>query len=276
MLRASVHRLSVLCSILLTLAAPPLRADEIDGPVPSANRPAVPDASLRAVAGREVALRLREGGERSGRLLAFEADTVTIAAANGEVVSLPRADVIGLRLPSVPAPVLAPAVVAALAAPPPEPSRHRHLGISLGIPPGVDIDLDYSLFHGFLAASLVFPLASNGNWYGFSLGLGLGIPVARSLPNFRFDVFAHLNVMVEDSGGCFNCSGGTTQVTIGFGGGIGFHYTWNNGLTLGFTTPILGYSVTTGKSNSSTGEGAANYYLSSAVTMPLGFIGYRF
>jgi hypothetical protein len=170
--------------------------------------------------------------------------------------------------------VLAPPEASIAATAPP---RQRHLGINLSLAPGVDVDLDYGLFHGFIAGSLVMPAATDGGLYGFSTGLGLGIPVAPHNPRLRLDVFAHFNVMHFGST-CFNCGSMASQMTYGFGLGLGLHYTWDNGLTLGFTTPVLGYSVTpgTGGSDSYGGARVANYYLSSAIGMPLGFIGYRF
>jgi hypothetical protein len=276
--RRSIPCIAAFATIVPLLVAAEVRADDSDEPGHSASL-AVPDASLRAVTGGVVELRLRDGGVRSGRLLAFEAATVTIASANGEVVSLARADVIGLRLISAatsPAAAPAPSPVAES---PVEPARPRHVGLNLGIPPGIDLDLDYGLFHGFASASLVFPAASAGNWWGVAIGLGLGIPVSTQRPNLKLDLFAHFNVMDEGTT-CYMCSG--TQVTYAFGVGIGLHYTWNNGLTLGFTAPILGYSITTntigynGYSTSSNSQGVAYYYLSSAIALPLAFIGYRF
>jgi hypothetical protein len=231
----------------------------------------VPDASLRAVVDRVIAVRLLHGPAINGRLLAFDGDTVTLAAANGEIFSIQRSEVSGIRLlgafvPETPSPNDVPPSDST----PPAPQT-RSIGLHLSIPPGIAVDIDYGLFHGFANASLVFPIATDGKWAGFSVGAGVGIPILSRAPSLKLDVFAHINVMAMDN---YYYSSTTSDVTFGFGIGIGLHYTVPNGFTVGFACPILGYSANSNSQSSS--DGASGYYLSSAVAMPLGFLGYRF
>lgn len=261
----------VLVPLFAGLAAgtfsPSLRAQESP---PATPPPAVSDASLRAVKDRQVAVRLRDGTEAAGTLLAFEADSITLVAPFGEVRTVSRADVVALRL------IIA-QPVPNTASPPPSapPGPERHFAVGLGIVPGIAIDVDYGLFHGFANYDIVFPLASGGNWQPASLGLGAGFKVSPSRPALRLDLFGHLNVM---SGSSLSTNNG---VVIAFGAGLGLHYTWNNGITLGFTVPLVGYSVAITSSpiyfnNYTASAAVANYYFSSALALPLGFLGYRF
>ena len=238
---------------------------------------AVPDSSLRAVVDKMIAIRLQNGQATGGRLLAFDGETVTLAAANGEVYSIPRSEVSGIKLlasiaPEGPPPM---AFVTPQEPIPPAPQT-RTFAINLSLAPGFAVDLDQGLFHGFANAALIFPIATDGKLFGFSLGAGAGIPVIARYPGFKLDLFGHVNLMSEESYSYdefFNPTTPSNEVTFAFGVGVGIHYTMQNGFTVGLTCPILGYSVASrGNSNG----GADGYYMSSAVTMPLGFLGYRF
>src|SRR5262249_53884388 len=98
-------------------AVPSRMLDEIDDEPsprapniqPSLGASNIPDASFRAVAGRAVVVRMRNGAELTGHVLAFEAATVSLAMEPSQsVVTLPRAEVAELRLvPVVPPPIVA-------------------------------------------------------------------------------------------------------------------------------------------------------------------------
>jgi hypothetical protein len=210
------------------------------------------------------------------RILSIESEVLIISlSASGQVRTLPRAIVTSVRLlPEIPV-----VAMAADAAPqvPTAPPRRRHVALDLGIAPGFDLDVEAGLFHGFANLGVVLPLASNGQIVPVSFGLGIGIPLSRRLPTLKLDVFAHVDVVWDVQGNNDYSGSGNS---VGFGAGLGLHYTWNNGLTLGFTIPILGYSVQFGQTpwpgSTDTGTAVANYFLLSSEALPLAYIGYRF
>lgn len=157
--------------------------------------------------------------------------------------------------------------------------RRRHVGLNLGIIPSFDLDLDVGLFHGFANLGLVMPMVSKGGLVPFSLGLGVGIPaVVRSAPNLKLDLFVLVNVM-GDAGSRNSDVGWGSGNWISLGVGLGLHHTWDNGFTLGFTVPIVGYDFDVERAGSlyaNVGSyGLSRFYSSSAQAMPLVFLGYR-
>lgn len=153
------------------------------------------------------------------------------------------------------------------------------MALNLSVAPGMDLDLDVGLFHGFANTGIVLALATNGAIVPFSLGLGVGIPWSRSLPALKVDVFAHLSA-VWDVFGNDNDFGPGRGNSVSFGAGFGIHYTWSNGFTLGFTIPLVGYSLVLGDTGSSgqpdTTTAIGYYFLTSSESLPLGYLGYRF
>jgi hypothetical protein len=223
---------------------------------------AVPDVAFRAVADRPVILVTR-GGQISGRILMVDPINVAVAVApTGTVMVMPRAEIVELRLaqPGFVMPAPAPTMETSRNEPPPKP---RHFALGLGIPPALSFDLDYRLFYAFGNLSLVFPAATGGGWVPFSLGFGLNFALARNSA-WKMEVFAQVTPMYFEN-----------NWWTGVGVGIGFHYTWRSGFTLGFKLPVLGYSFTN-KSYTQAGDSVAIYYLSYAMATPVAFVGYRF
>ena len=109
-------------------------------------------------------------------------------------MTMPRASVVRVRLLAA-APLPAPAVDHEEPELPAKPERNRYLAVNLSVAPGFDLDLDAGLFHGFANLGIILPLATNGNIVPFSLGLGIGIPVSRSAPRLKLDLFAHVNIV---------------------------------------------------------------------------------
>ena len=60
----------------------------------------------------------------------------------------------------------------------------------------------------------------------------------------------------------------------GFGVGIGMHCFFESGFTIGFKSPLIGYSVLLGSSGLL--AGLTRYYLSAALGLPLLSLGYGF
>lgn len=93
----------------------------------------VPDAALRAVTDRSLRLELDDATTVEGKLLAFDAEWITLAAAGtNEVIAVPRARVRHVILASLatpPARALATTGVAVVA-----PERHRMWGLHFGLP----------------------------------------------------------------------------------------------------------------------------------------------
>ena len=202
-----------------------------DEPAPTAVAPGIPDASFRAVGSRAVIVCTRDGGELTGQILSVEPASVSLALLpSRQVVTVARAEVVGLRLLTTPdmPPLLAPALVEQPLKPPLKP---RHVSIGLGIAPGLNVNADVGMFYGFVNASLVFPAATDGNLAAFSIGAGLNFPLAKG-SNWKFEVFPYLAPARLDSDGW----------VVGLGVGVGVHYTNPSGFTIGFKVPILGYS----------------------------------
>jgi hypothetical protein len=231
--------------------------------------PPIPDASYRAVLDRTVILRTRGGGEVTGRILAFDPATVSMAVAPSQsVITFDRMEIVGMRLepPPLPPPLVAPppaqASSEALQLTSGKPPRERHAGLHLGLAPSIYLDLDYKLFYGFFNASLVLPAATSGDLAGFSLGAGLNFPITHGSA-WKFEVFTYLASAKL-----------APDWAVGIGVGIGLHYTFRSGFAVGFKAPILGYAF--GQHLSSGSDGVAIYYLASAMGMPLLSLGYRF
>lgn len=272
---------SLLLASLLYLALPATARAQgqlLATPIGDAPPTELPDTIFRSVADRPVMVQLTDGRELAVRILAIEPKTLVVSlSASGQVRTLPRATVTTVRL-------LAPALVnldqtQEVRCPPVPPLRKRHMALNLSIAPGVDLDLDAGLFHGFANTGIVLALGTEGAIVPFSLGLGVGIPWSHSLPALKIDVFAHLSV-VWDVFGNYSDFGPGRGNSAGFGVGFGIHYTWSNGFTLGITVPLVGYSVILGDTSLSgrldVTEAIGYYFLTSSESLPLGYLGYRF
>ena len=213
--------------------------------------PPASGTALRNAQGKRIWIRLRHGEEQSGQLLEFTPDTLLLVDSDAVVHSVSRAQVEAFR----------------------READRRQIGVSLGLLPGLMIDADIGIFRSYISGSIVFPAALDGKLWGVSTGVGVALPVWPAVPEFRLDVLTHLNLMAVESA-CEAC-GYPTAYVFGFGLAVGIHTTLDTGFTIGMTVPVIGYSVTPnykGSGNAAVGH----YFLSSAVSMPLGFVGYRF
>jgi hypothetical protein len=270
----TITRFAISVTLVLTIFADnaAAQADSDEGPGPRASQPApppVPDATLQALRGRTLSICLRNGTGVVGELLGYDAASLTLALAQTrEIVTLPRFEIGSLKLaePSAASPV------AATAAPAPSsnptisasgPVRARHFGLQLGLAPGLMLDYESGHFYSFIHANAVLPMASSGSLLGFSAGLGGTFPI-MSNSRWKMDVFLHFDPVRFGS-----------DVNLGAGFGIGFHYTAANGFTLGFKVPIIGYSGTI-NGNNSAANGVAFYYLGGVMGLPVISLGYRF
>ena len=239
---------------LKTSAPTPLRVAGADiAQIRLIDDPAAGAESLADALGETIHLRLADGRKKVGRLLGFNAMTLTMVDSDGKVEAMMRADIVELTHGP--------------------PSDAPRVGVSLSLLPGVMVDLDVGLVRAYVNASLFFPAVFSGRIWGLSAGAGVGIPVSPKTPMFKIDVLAQMSIMSSDSA-CSTCDY-PTAYTYAFGLAVGVHTTLDNGFTAGLTVPIIGYSVTPDYKGS--GETAVGYYyLASAVGMPLGFLGYRF
>jgi hypothetical protein len=248
-----------------------------DEPMPAQPVVAVPDPTFRALHDRVVALRTRDGSEVIGQVLDDDAISVTLALVpSRRVCTVAKADVVDVRLADVPPVPMQLAAAADGEAPmvrtgatqPPE--RERHFGLNFGFSPSIDLDLDAGLFHGFVNANLVLPMASDGQILGFGAGGGVSFHV-RPHSRWKLDVFAAVTPTrwgSSDTGGNW---------VVGFGVGLGAHYTAKNGFTIGFKMPVIGYSAGNAFGGpSSSGTAVASYYLAGLMGLPVVSLGYRF
>ncbi|HZS37432.1 MAG TPA: hypothetical protein VFF06_11435 [Polyangia bacterium] len=261
-------------------AANALHAQEPNQPPPAAFGAApVADATYRALRDRVVALRLRDGSEVIGQVIADDSAVVTLALApSRRVCTVAKYDVVDVRLADA-APASSSAPIASQPGAPveagespnltltaPAPERERHFGLNFGFSPSVDLDVDAGMFHGFLNANLVLPMASDGQLLAFGIGGGVSFHV-RPRSHWRLDVFAAVTPVRWSNG---------SDWAVGMGVGLGAHYTMNNGFTIGFKTPVLGYSVGSQGLTGSSGSATAMYYLTGVMGLPVVSIGYRF
>jgi hypothetical protein len=251
---------------------------------PSAEGPPPPlatlsDPALRALKERRVVLTVGDQ-ELTGRILGFEAESVTVARDDGTVVTVARTKLTAARLaePAAPPPATTPPPPSATTVQPPdeepkrEPERPRYFGVHLGMAPGVALDLDYEYFHAFASTSWLFPLVSSGQLFAFTAGMGASIPLTGTTRSsgWRLDFFAHVAPGFEKVSGA-----STMQAHVGIGAGFGLHYTAPGGWTIGVKLPVIG-AATTPYSNSTVGELVGWYYLASAMSLPVFSFGYRF
>ena len=227
----------------------------------------VPDASLHAVANRTVRLELDDARSVEGRLLAFDAASVTVVAAGtNEVISVPREHVRRLILVDLATPVPLPAPV------PPGLAPRRLWGVHFGLPGTLSVDVDYGRLHAFVSPNVLLPiLTASGEsaWYAAAIGAGVSLPVSS---RWRFDAFAVTMPLHYTS----------FYTYLAAGLGLGFHHTAANGLSWGFTLPVLGLAKRLGHSPYGydapfrTGDSLGYFYLAGITTLPLVTIGYRF
>jgi hypothetical protein len=226
----------------------------------------VPDASLRAVKDRVVRLELDGGAPAiEGRLLAFEADTVTIAiAGTKEVVTVERsalARVIALETAEPPAS-------------PPAPEKLRVVGLQISLLGTIAVDADYKYLRGFASTNLLLPIltaSGDSRWMAAAIGGGASFELGSSR-RWRLDVFGEVLPLRTTS----------HYTYVGFGIGAGLHYTSRSGFTLGVTFPVIGFSTRVG--SSPTGYDPAfryndslkYFYFAGLAGMPLLTLGYRF
>jgi len=198
-------------------------------------------------------------------LLAFEDASVSLAiTGTNEVITVARAKL--LHVIMIDAPTSAPVTSA--------PEKQRVIGLSFSLLGTVAVDADYKLFHGFASTSLLLPIVTasgNNTWFAAAAGAGVSIPMG-STSRWKLDVLGEVLPLRTTS----------YYTYLAFGVGAGFHYTATSGFTIGFTTPVLGFSTRLGSSpygyeasfryNDSVGY----YYLAAVAGMPLVTMGYRF
>jgi len=227
----------------------------------------VPDASLRAVTGHVVRLELDGSPAVEGRVIAFEAGTVTLAVSgSNEVVTVPRDKLQRVIATEAPA--------TAIATPPAVTEKMRVVGLQFSLLGTVAVDADYKLLHGFASTNLLLPImtaSGNSTWLAASVGGGVSVPMGAT-SRWKLDVFGEVLPLRTTS----------YYTYLAFGLGAGFHYTASSGFSVGITVPMLGFSTRLGSSpygydasfryNDSVGY----YYVAAIAGMPLVTMGYRF
>lgn len=214
----------------------------------------VPDASLAAATAQAVRLELDGAAEEDGKLLGFDAASVTIArTGTAEIVTIPRVRVVGMRL-----------------AMPPE--RLRVLGVHSSLLGTAAVDAEYGYLRGFASTNLLLPIltaTSKSTWYAAALGGGLSVPINR---RWRVDAVAEVAPFHTTS----------FYTYLAFGVGAGVHYTAASGLSIGVSFPVVGWSARLGSSpygydaSFRYRDSLAYFYAAGLAGMPLLTIGYRF
>jgi len=225
------------------------RADVLE--VKLVTAPRVGEDELRSAVGSRVVARLRDGSETGGKLLSVAGSALTIVGDDSIVRTVPRGELRGLRHRAL----------------------RRTFGLELGMLPSVMADVDVGLFRAYVSSTFFFPAVTSGNIWGFSTGAGVGIPIMKSSPALKVDVLGHMNVLGVGSA-CSSC-GYPTAHTFAMGVAVGVHSTLDSGFTIGVMIPVIGYSATPNY-HGTTNTAVGYYFISSAVSMAIGYMGYRF
>lgn len=226
----------------------------------------IPDASLRAVTDHVVRLQRDNAPVLEGRLLAFEAATITIAlSTTKEVVSVQREHVTHVIMVDE----VAPATELA------QPARTRMIGLQMSLLGTLAVDIDYKWLHAFASTSLLLPIATaeggGSAWYAGAAGAGVSVPMGKT-SRWKLDVFGELLPFHTTS----------FYTYLGIGTGAGFHYTAASGFTIGFTMPVIGFSARLGSSPYGYdapfryNDSLKYFYASGLAGMPIVTLGYRF
>jgi hypothetical protein len=215
------------------------------------------DASLQALVARTVRVEVDDTRNVSGRLLAFDTMSLTIAASGtNEVVAVLRDHVRRVILLETE----------------PEPETVRTWGLHFGVPGTLAGDVDYGRLHAFASANVVLPLltaTSDSTWFAAALGGGLSVHVS---PGWRFDAFASVMPLHYTS----------FYTYLAAGLGVGFHHTAASGLSFGFALPVIGFAARLGKSPNGYdapfryADSLGYFYLAGISALPLVTVGYRF
>ena len=222
----------------------------------------VPDASLRAIGERVVRIERDDGPAVEGRVLAFEAGTVTVAATGtNEVITIPREHVARVVIVAV-APIAVPV----------RPEKRRMWSAQFGIPGTLAVDVDHGRLHGFASFNVlasILTAESSTHVVSGAIGGGLAVPMSS---RWKLDVFGAVIPLHVTS----------FYTYLGAGIGAGFHYTARSGITVGFTLPVLGFARRIGSSpygydaRFRYSDSLGYYYFAGALGLPLVTMGYRF
>ena len=242
--------------------APPLETR------PSPGDEEVPEASFRAVAGREVSVRFADRTEVRGQLLAVENGHFTISTDTGRIMTFAVGNAVDLRLVTPTRSTIGESGAR------PTDSTPSGVGIFTGFPlltSGFDVEAGH--FYGFVSTSILLPVIAHTNplIYGFAVGAGGSFSISSESP-WRFDAFAVVAPLFVS--GLFDSN--STDDVIAFGVGVGLHATFESGLTVAIKVPILGYSLDNiANANRDASTRLIGFYLFTAASQPLLSFGYR-
>jgi hypothetical protein len=152
--------------------------------------------------------------------------------------------------------------------------KTRACGPVIGFGPGIiGFNADINNVNIFASGSLILPIASEGDYFAFSIGAGKLIKLGSR--GWKFNVFSHASVFLYDE---YN-SGKKAQLennkvfTTSIGIGVGFQYTTRNGILFSFKVPIVGYSF---DRTQEFGDGVSFYYAYSGASLPVIVFGKSF
>lgn len=263
---------------LVTSSLGAAAADEDGGAPPRASLPAgpvagaIPDASFFAMLDREVEVETSDGARYAGRLVRVDVHTITVVAdKTRDVVTLHRAVITRLRAaeappPAAPAPAAPPPSAPANAsAVPLEPEVERNVGLSFNVAPGVSADVETGRFYGFASWDILALIVGADKNVVLSGALGAGLTL-QAFPGsrWRFDLFGMVSPLVIPKEGSY----------VGIGAGIGLHYTFSSGFTVGAKIPAFGLAWS--NKDYKLGESFALFYGTGMAGLPVLSVGYRF
>ena len=216
----------------------------------------VPDPSLAAARERDVRLEQSGAPAVEGRVLAFDLNSVTVALASGEIVTVPRAQI--ERVVLVEGPL----------------ERPRRFGLHSSLLGTALVDADVGRYRAFASANLLLPaLTATGSSTYFAAAVGGGLTL-RLHPesHWRVDVLGQVVPLHTTSFYWY----------LGFGLAGGFHYTARSGISIGISFPIVGFATRVGHSpygydpSFRYHDSLYYYYFGAIAGMPMLTFGYRF
>jgi hypothetical protein len=151
----------------------------------------------------------------------------------------------------------------------------RALGIHAGLPGVLAFDGAFKPVYFLFSVGIGVPAATRFQYGSYTIGLGTTFRLKRS--RWSFDIFAHGTPSYIPDPRYYTYLGTNSRQPLfifAAGVGLGFHYTFANGLDIGFKLPIAGAAGSSRPLKAT--QHIAYYYLNSAISFPLFSLGYRF
>lgn len=222
----------------------------------------VPESTWKAVVDQNVILEMNDAQIISCRVIDYDGSTVTISKKDGYVESVDADKVNRIRIDNE--------QLIQIRDKPVNRSfkKEKTWGPFIGFGPGIiGINADINDLNLFASGSLIFPIASEGEYFAFSIGAGKLIKIGNR--GWKFNMFSNLSYFSMNVNECYysgyyDCDD-YRENDFALGVGIGFQYITQKGILFSFKLPVLGYTFGNGDYG---GFGVLTYYPFSGASLP--------